>query len=141
MRFTGRWTRYLVLVIVLGGAVVFAVKLPERPAERPKDERHRMHMPALSEIGRKGMDAFDSNCAQCHGRNGSGSDKGPPLIHRVYHPGHHSDAAFLLATKQGVRRHHWQFGDMPAQPHVTEEQLAVIVGIVREVQVANGIGK
>lgn len=141
MRAMGPWMKYVILVVLLGGAVVFAARPPQRPTERPKDVQHKVHMPALSEIGRKGMEAFDSNCVQCHGRNGSGSDKGPPLIHRVYHPGHHGDAAFVLAAKAGVRRHHWQFGDMPAQPQVTDEQLAAIIGFVREVQLANGIGK
>lgn len=141
MRFAGRWMRYAVIVAVLGGAALIAAKRLERPTERPKGVQHMVHMPTLSEIGRRGKEAFDSNCVQCHGRNGSGSDKGPPLIHRVYHPGHHGDAAFFLAAKVGVRRHHWQFGDMPAQPLVTDAQLAAIVGFVREVQVANGIGK
>ncbi|KAB2849084.1 MAG: cytochrome c, partial [Hyphomicrobiaceae bacterium] len=68
-------------------------------------------------------------------------DKGPPLIHRVYHPGHHGDAAFFLAAKQGVRQHHWRFGDMAALPHVSDQQLAAIVRFVREVQAANGIGQ
>jgi hypothetical protein len=62
------------------------------------------------------------------------------LIHRVYHPGHHGDAAFALAIKIGVRQHHWRFGDMPAQPKVADEQVAAIVRFVREVQTANGIG-
>ncbi|NJO35044.1 MAG: cytochrome c [Rhodospirillales bacterium] len=44
------------------------------------------------------------------------------------------------AVKTGVRQHHWRFGDMPPQPRVTEEQVAAIVGFVREVQTANGIG-
>jgi cytochrome c len=141
MRVVGRWLSYAVLVVALGGAALIAAKRQERPTERPKNVQHRVHMPTLSQIGRKGKEAFDSMCAQCHGQNGSGSDKGPPLVHRVYHPGHHGDAAFFLAAKKGVRRHHWKFGDMPAQPHVTDEQIAAIVGFVREVQVANGIGK
>jgi cytochrome c len=130
------WIIYVLLVIGIGGSVLIAVKLPERS----KVEGHRVHMPMLSEFGKKGKIAFDKNCAACHGKNGAGTDKGPPLIHRVYHPGHHGDEAFSLATKKGVRQHHWRFGDMPAQPQVADEQLASIVRFVREVQAANGIG-
>jgi mono/diheme cytochrome c family protein len=42
-------------------------------------------------------------------------------------------------VRHGVRQHHWPFGDMPAQPQVTDEQLAQIIRYVRELQAANGI--
>ncbi len=130
----------MILTAAAAGAVLLALRLPESG----NDAGHRVHMPRLSDLGRNGKVAFDKNCAECHGRNASGSDKGPPLVHKVYHPGHHSDAAFALAVKIGVRQHHWRFGDMPAQraqPNVTEEQVTAIVRFVREVQTANGIGR
>lgn len=96
-------------------------------------------VPPLSEVAARGKVAFDANCAPCHGINASGTDKGPPLVHDFYNPGHHADGAFFLAAKLGVRQHHWRFGDMPPQPQVTEKQLALIVKYVRELQVANGI--
>ena len=64
---------------------------------------------------------------------------GPPLVHVLYNPGHHTNQAFFLAVKIGVRSHHWNFGDMPPQPQVSEEQLAAIVSYVRALQEANGI--
>jgi mono/diheme cytochrome c family protein len=120
-----------------GGAVLLALRLSQ-PAD---DVKRAVRMPALSDPGRNGKVAFDANCAQCHGPNASGSDNGPPLIHRVYHPGHHSDAAFARAVKSGVPQHHWRFGDMPPQPTVSDEQVAAIVRFVREVQLANDIGR
>ena len=93
----------------------------------------------LSPLALAGKPAYDDNCAQCHGRSGAGSDKGPPFVHAVYNPGHHSDTAFARAVAQGVRQHHWRFGDMPAQPKVEPAQLEAIVRYVRAVQVANGI--
>jgi mono/diheme cytochrome c family protein len=86
-----------------------------------------------------GKAAFDANCSSCHGANGAGTDKGPPLIHDIYNPGHHADAAFVLAARKGVRRHHWPFGDMPPQPQVTDSQISAIIQYVRELQAANGI--
>lgn len=97
-------------------------------------------VPELSPLAGRGKSAFDANCAACHGVNAAGSDKGPPLVHVIYNPGHHADGAFFLAAKRGVRSHHWRFGDMPPQPQVTDDQLAAIVRYVRELQAANGIG-
>ncbi len=96
--------------------------------------------PGLSLAALAGKPVFDQKCAECHGDQGKGSDKGPPLIHRIYNPGHHADLSFFLAVRKGVRSHHWNFGDMPPQPEVTEEQVAAILRYIREEQVANGIG-
>ena len=95
--------------------------------------------PELSSLALEGKAAFDSDCAACHGANATGTTKGPPFVHDIYNPGHHSDKAFFLATRQGVRQHHWPFGDMPPQPKVTEKELAAIVRYLRELQEANGI--
>ncbi len=95
--------------------------------------------PALSARAQTGKAAFDANCARCHGVNASGTDKGPPLVHDIYNPGHHGDASFRLAPKRGVRAHHWPFGDMPPLPEVTELDMTAIIAYVRELQRANGI--
>lgn len=71
---------------------------------------------------------------------GAGTEQGPPLVHRIYEPGHHADAAFHMAVRAGVRQHHWRFGNMPPQPQVSEAELRTIIRYVREVQRANGIG-
>jgi cytochrome c len=78
--------------------------------------------------------------AACHGLRAAGTEKGPPLVHDIYNPGHHADIAFFTAAKLGVRQHNWPYGDMPAQRQVTEEQIAAIVQYIREFQLANGIG-
>ncbi|MEK9722942.1 MAG: cytochrome c [Rhodospirillaceae bacterium] len=91
--------------------------------------------PALN-IGKM---AYDAHCAACHGLNAVGTDKGPTFLHRVYHPGHHGDAAFFLAPRRGVRAHHWPFGNMPPVAGVTDAQIEKIVLYVRALQKANGI--
>ena len=131
----------IVVVAIIGGFVLF---------QSPKDDNETADasgetaaaaviVPTLSAIAIEGRIAFDENCAQCHGINGSGTNQGPPLIHIIYEPSHHADIAFLLAARNGTRAHHWQFGDMPAQPQVNEPEIAAIVQFVREVQRANGI--
>jgi mono/diheme cytochrome c family protein len=96
-------------------------------------------VPKLTAQAAAGRAAFDTNCAQCHGTNGSGTKLGPPLVHDIYNPGHHADEAFQRAVRQGVQQHHWPYGNMPPAPQVTDSQLADIVRYVRELQQANGI--
>jgi mono/diheme cytochrome c family protein len=96
-------------------------------------------VPELSPLAAQGEQAYGENCAACHGANAGGSGKGPPLIHKIYEPNHHADGAIVRAVRQGVRAHHWSFGDMPPQPQVTTAQTRAIIAYVREVQRANGI--
>ena len=85
------------------------------------------------------IEVFRENCATCHGTNADGTDQGPPLIHKTYEPSHHGDYSFVLAVQNGVRAHHWRFGDMSPVEGVSERQVAQIIAFVREVQRANGI--
>ena len=87
-----------------------------------------------------GARAYDAACAACHGANGQGQDGvGPPLVHKIYEPSHHGDMAFLLAAQNGVRAHHWTFGNMPAVEGVTKADVSNIVAYIRALQRANGI--
>lgn len=97
-------------------------------------------IPDLSANERKGERLFNENCAVCHGDNGAGNEgAGPPLVHKIYEPNHHGDMAFQLAAKNGVRAHHWPFGDMPPVSDVTENDVTDITAYVRALQRANGI--
>ena len=93
----------------------------------------------LSQEGEAGAALFKVNCQVCHGPNAAGTKLGPPLIHDIYNPGHHSDQAFYLAAATGVRQHHWPYGDMPPQPQVAREEVTQIIRYIRELQEANGI--
>jgi len=94
----------------------------------------------FSAPGYFGQIAFERTCATCHGAKGAGgTGKAPPLIHPIYEPGHHPDAAFLRAAFQGVQAHHWNFGDMPPVEGITEKEVELIATYIREIQRANGI--
>ena len=119
----GRWTTQLVVVIALLAVAVLAVAAcgggdgngygaSESPADRPV----AVAPGELSEAGLAGEKLFIANCSRCHGENASGTAQGPPLVDRIYEPGHHSNASFVIAVARGVRQHHWQFGNMPAVP-------------------------
>ncbi len=96
-------------------------------------------IPELSDSGARGQVAFGRYCASCHGAKADGTDKGPPLIDRLYHPGHHGDASFVAAARRGATGHHWRFGDMKPVAGVSDGELADLIGFIREVQHANGI--
>lgn len=106
------------------GAPMVTVQLPER----------------LSENGRIGERIFQGKCMVCHGQNAAGQNGvAPPLVHSIYRPGHHADAAFLIAARNGVRAHHWKFGNMPPVEGITDGEVQMIAGYIRELQQANGI--
>lgn len=99
----------------------------------PKPSAGLMPNPAL------GKKLYGANCASCHGVDLKGSDKGPPMLHKVYEPSHHGDAAFQMVAKNGVRAHHWQFGDMKPVAAVTPDDVAHITAFVRMEQRKAGI--
>lgn len=93
----------------------------------------------LSAAAEEGRKLFIANCAQCHGRRADGTTQGPPLVHQIYEPGHHANASFVIAVTRGVRAHHWEFGNMPAVPGLSIDDIHQVICYVRELQVANGI--
>ena len=95
--------------------------------------------PALSDAALAGEELFNANCSLCHGANAAGTHQGPPLIHKVYTPGHHSDFSIRNAVRRGVKQHHWQFGDMPPVTTVSLDDVQKITCYIREMQRANGI--
>ena len=95
--------------------------------------------PQLSPDLSVGKTNYEARCASCHGKTARGSDRVPTFISRIYHPGHHGDAAFLIAPRQGARAHHWRFGDMPPVPGVSDAELQSILRYIRAVQRANGV--
>ncbi len=127
----------LVVALIIGAGVGFSL-WTMRPGSN-----YRTHVavsvPPLSGDARVGERMFNENCATCHGANAAGSDQGPPLVHKIYEPGHHADGSFYNAVRNGVRAHHWNFGDMPPQPGVSADAVSRIIAYVRTLQRANGI--
>ena len=87
----------------------------------------------------EGESLFSANCSVCHGEIGDGSNSGPPLVHKIYEPGHHPDFSFQNAVRNGVRSHHWNFGDMPPVTGVSDDELESIIAYVRDLQREAGI--
>lgn len=124
--------KHLKTVAVLAGLLLSAIAQAQT-MQIPKPSEGLMPNPAL------GKKLFAANCAACHGADMKGSDKGPPMLHKVYEPSHHGDVAFQLAVKNGVRAHHWQFGDMKPVPGLTPDDVAHITAFIRAEQRKVGI--
>jgi mono/diheme cytochrome c family protein len=109
---------------VAEGAPIVEVRLPE----------------TMSDEAMIGERVFEAKCAACHGANAAGQNgTAPPLVHKIYEPSHHSDTAFLMAARNGVRAHHWKFGNMPPVEGLTDSDVTYIARYVRELQRENGI--
>lgn len=107
-----------------GNTVIVGVELPAVLTEQ-------------AQIGKRG---FDNNCASCHGENAVGQQGvAPPLVHIIYEPNHHADEAIQRAVANGVRSHHWRFGNMPAVEGLTRADVSYIIAYIRELQQENGI--
>lgn len=129
-------------MILAGVAWTFlpAADGPPMGAALASDALVAVFVPPLEGEAAAGAALFAANCAACHGENGAGRDgAGPPLIHVIYEPSHHGDAAFYLAVQNGVRAHHWRFGNMPPVAGVSQADVSRIIAYIRTVQRANGI--
>lgn len=130
----------IIAVILLAGAVLIYRNFLTAETASTGAPLAAVTVPELSVGGQEGEGLFNRSCASCHGKNAAGQDGvAPPLVHKIYEPNHHADIAFQLAAKNGVRAHHWQFGNMPAVEGITDPEIEKIVVYVRELQRANGI--
>ncbi len=108
-------------------------------AESAGSETVSVAVPELSDVAGQGAELFTANCSECHGATAGGSSQGPPLVDKIYEPGHHADFSFVRAVDVGSPQHHWQFGDMEPVPGLSAEDVNKIICYVRELQYANGI--
>ena len=133
------WALGALLVLALVGCSTEEPAAPTYQEDQPASGASAVVVPDLSANARTGEQVFNANCALCHGPNASGTGLGPPLVHKIYEPGHHQDFAIESAIRNGVPAHHWQFGNMLPVPTVADEDIPNIICYIRELQRANGI--
>ena len=137
--------RLLLSIVVMAFLLLMSIgcgeeSTPQYETTGPKDSGTVSVTRAdLSDGVRRGEELFNANCSVCHGVNAAGTDQGPPLIDRIYHPGHHPDFSIRNAVNKGVQQHHWVFGNMPPITSVSADEVENIICYVRETQLANGI--
>lgn len=131
---------YLAFAGVAAGIVAYVALKPSGQKHMTGAALAEVKVPQLSSEQMAGEMAFNENCASCHGTNAAGQEGiAPPLVHFIYEPSHHGDQAFVLAVQNGVRQHHWPFGNMPPVEDVSEGEIQTIIAYVRALQRANGI--
>lgn len=79
----------------------------------------------------RGEAIYGANCAQCHGTDLAGSDRGPSLLDPIYGPAQLTDAEFADAIRNGVEQRLWEFGPMPGNGAITDDQIEAILTFVR----------
>ena len=129
----------LALILLMVTACGDNIQLQYNPSSSGDEQVRPAQGGSLSATARMGEELFNNNCLRCHGQNATGTNQGPPLVHRLYEPGHHSDASIRSAVLNGVPSHHWSFGDMPPVSGVSKNEVETIICYVREVQRAEGI--
>ena len=81
-----------------------------------------------------GAAVYQQYCAECHGVDLRGTDRGPSQLSIIYEPGHHSDYAFRSAISEGAPEHHWWFGDMPPVEGISDDEIEAVIVYVRAEQ-------
>jgi mono/diheme cytochrome c family protein len=133
----------IIALIVFGaGGALFFLNPPRDsdPTRQSSGPLVAVTVPELTALEAEGEQLFSKSCAVCHGQNAVGrGDIAPSLVQQTYRPIQHADAAFVFAVRDGVRAHHWKFGNMPKVAGVTEEDIGKITAYIRALQRANGI--
>lgn len=119
----------LAAVAATGGLLIAACGAAGGDAEIP---------PQDPDLVAAGSELYAAHCAECHGTDLRGTDKGPSHLSIVYEPSHHGDGAFLRAVQVGSPAHHWGFGDMPPVEGLAPQDVEAIVAFVRETQRIEG---
>ena len=85
-----------------------------------------------------GATLYEQHCGSCHGVDLKGTDRGPSQLSVVYAPDHHPDESYRSAIANGVRAHHWSFGDMPPVKGLSADQVDEIIAYIRAQQRKHG---
>lgn len=118
------------LFITISGFIIPTLAFAEDGAS------NQPRVPFKLAVGKK---KYQESCSGCHGKWLEGTKQGPPLLHGFYKPSHHGDSAFYRAALNGVRAHHWKFGNMPPITGITSKDMDSIVPFIRWYQQAKGL--
>ena len=81
----------------------------------------------------------NNHCQQCHGNKLQGNELGPPLLFELYKKGTHNKRRLHKSISLGSKKNHWPFGDMPAYPNLTVQEVDSLIDYIRDSIKANKI--
>lgn len=120
------------LVAVVALAMVLTACSTERAGSNQSDR------PSKTAAGANGVVLYEQHCGGCHGVDLKGTDRGPSQLSVVYALDHHPDESYRSAIANGVRAHHWSFGDMAPVKGLSADQVDAIIGYIRVQQREHG---
>jgi mono/diheme cytochrome c family protein len=82
----------------------------------------------------RGEAIYGANCAQCHGDDLAGTERGPSLLAAAYRRDELPDAAIADAIRNGVDARLWDYGPMPANGALSDAQIDAVVEFLRAQQ-------
>jgi cytochrome c len=127
-----------VVIVVLSGGSGGGSSAEGMPRD-PMTGKTEFNIPVQDpQLVSEGEPLYQANCAACHGLDLRGTAVGSPHLSVIYNPEHHSDGSFALAVVNGVKAHHFGFGDMPPIPTVSEDDFVRILSYIRETQRTEG---
>ena len=119
---------------LLIAVVTFAIVLTACATDSTKSNRSSKTVPAAG----GGAALYEQHCGSCHGVDLKGTARGPSQLSVVYAPDHHPDESYRSAIANGVRAHHWSFGDMPPVKGLSADQVDEIIAYIRAQQRKHG---
>jgi mono/diheme cytochrome c family protein len=87
----------------------------------------------------RGAAIYGANCAQCHGVELEGTERGPSLLEPAYRSDELNDAAVADAVRNGAPERLWEFGPMPANGALSDAQIDAIIEFLRAEQGASAV--
>ena len=88
----------------------------------------------------RGEAIYATSCAQCHGGDLAGSARGPSLLDPIYGPAQLTNVELADAIRNGVDEERWEFGPMPGNGAITDDQIAALLTYVRAEQSVDEAG-
>lgn len=88
----------------------------------------------------RGASVYAAGCAQCHGGDSAGTERGPSLLDPAYGPEQFTDAAFVDTVRNGAEQRLWDSGPMAGIPGISDERVDAVIAFVREEQATDPAG-
>lgn len=131
---TGKRPSNLAGLGLLTAVVALAIVLTACAAGSATSEHSSESVPMLG-----GAALYEQHCGGCHGVDLKGTDRGPSQLSVVYAPDHHPDESYRSAIANGVKAHHWSFGDMAPVKDLSPDEVDELISYIRAQQDQHGL--